>query len=39
LNASTEVESLPMRANDNLCVGTTAAIVIGLFQWLAVGWV
>jgi len=28
-----------MRANDNLCVGTTAAIAIGLFQWLAVGWV
>jgi len=33
------VESLPMRTNDNLRVGTTAALVIVLFQWLAVGWV
>jgi len=28
-----------VRTNDNLRVGTTAAVVIGLFQWLAVGWV
>ncbi|HEV8069915.1 MAG TPA: hypothetical protein VGP76_19395 [Planctomycetaceae bacterium] len=32
------VESLPVRTNDNLRVGTTAAVVFGLFQWLAVGW-
>jgi len=37
--AAALVESLPVRTNDNLRVGTTAAIVIGLFQWLAVGWV
>jgi phytol kinase len=33
------VESLPVRTNDNLRVGTTAAVALGLFQWLAVGWV
>jgi dolichol kinase len=33
------VESLPVRTNDNLRVGTTAALALGLFQWLAVGWV
>jgi dolichol kinase len=37
--AAALVESLPVRTNDNLRVGTTAAVVIGLFQWLAVGWV
>ena len=37
--AAALVESLPVRTNDNLRVGATAAIVIGLFQWLAVGWV
>jgi dolichol kinase len=33
------VESLPVRTNDNLRVGVTAAVVLSLFQWLAVGWV
>jgi dolichol kinase len=37
--AAALVESLPVRTNDNLRVGTTAAVVIGLFQWLVVGWV
>jgi len=37
--AAALVESLPVRTNDNVRVGTTAAVVIGLFQWLAVGWV
>jgi dolichol kinase len=37
--AAALVESLPVRTNDNLRVGVTAALVIGLFQWLAVGWV
>jgi phytol kinase len=37
--AASLVESLPVRTNDNLRVGMTAAVVIGLFQWLAVGWV
>jgi phytol kinase len=37
--AAALVESLPVRTNDNLRVGTTAAVVLGLFQWLAVGWV
>ncbi|HET6326746.1 MAG TPA: hypothetical protein VFG04_18860 [Planctomycetaceae bacterium] len=37
--AAALVESLPVRTNDNLRVGTTAALVIVLFQWLAVGWV
>jgi dolichol kinase len=36
--AAALVESLPVRTNDNLRVGTTAAVVFGLFQWLAVGW-
>jgi len=36
--AAALVESLPVRTNDNLRVGTTAAVVLGLFQWLAVGW-
>jgi dolichol kinase len=33
------VESLPVRTNDNLRVGATAAAVMVLFQWLAVGWI
>jgi phytol kinase len=37
--AAALVESLPVRTNDNLRVGTTAAVVFGLFQWLAIGWV
>jgi dolichol kinase len=37
--AAALVESLPMRTNDNLRVGVTAAAVIVLFQWLVVGWV
>jgi dolichol kinase len=32
------VESLPVRTNDNLRVGTTAAVVLVLFQYFAVGW-
>lgn len=36
--AAALVESLPVRTNDNLRVGTTAALVIILFQWLVVGW-
>jgi dolichol kinase len=36
--AAALVESLPVRTNDNLRVGATAALVIALFQWLAVGW-
>jgi hypothetical protein len=36
--ASALVESLPLGTNDNLRVGATAALVIALFQWLAVGW-
>jgi dolichol kinase len=37
--AAALVESLPVRANDNLRVGITAALVLALFQWVAVGWV
>jgi phytol kinase len=33
------VETLPVRTNDNIRVGATAALVLALFQWLAVGWV
>jgi hypothetical protein len=31
------VESLPLRANDNLRVGVSAAVAASLAQWLIVG--
>lgn len=37
--AAALVESLPARTNENLRVGATAAVVMVLFQWLAVGWI
>ncbi len=36
--AAALVESLPIRANDNLRVGATAAVVLVTFQYLVVGW-
>jgi dolichol kinase len=36
--AAALVESLPVKSNDNLRVGTTAAVVLVMFQYLVVGW-